>query len=187
MPTSRQRWGGRLPGAVANAVLEIMENSQIEVSYGEKKPLQKQRQVDDSECSCCNGNEPAKILNIHCHAFWNDLMWEKKTALCRITSLKHSHVAIVRYWRFEMFIFAQIRNGNLPTSVEKKIPGVSYMCCSVHAMYKNIFVIEFLFLLLLMRRILPEQHWGFAFNWHLEWNLRLLWAILSDPDHRSDI
>lgn len=51
--TSRQRSRDEveeLPEAVANILLEIMENCQTEVTNGEKKPLQKRWQCGDSEC-----------------------------------------------------------------------------------------------------------------------------------------
>lgn len=58
-PRSRNKEEG-LQKAMANFTLEIMK-SQPDFSVGEKKPLQKQQEFDDSECSCCNGNKPAKI------------------------------------------------------------------------------------------------------------------------------
>lgn len=70
----------------------------------EKRNLYSDRSIAAASVAVAAGINLTKF-RIYCHAFWNDLMWEKKRAFCRITSPTHSRVTIVCYWRFKMFSF----------------------------------------------------------------------------------
>lgn len=48
-------------------------------SHTERNPSEKSWQLDNSECSCCDGSKAAKIWNIHHRASWNGLTQEGQT------------------------------------------------------------------------------------------------------------
>lgn len=74
------------------------------------------RQSSDSDCCCFNGNKPASIENIHCHAFPGTTWCERRK---RIFYLLHN-IGQWKYCRFTIVFYrpfgniAKIRNGILP-------------------------------------------------------------------------
>lgn len=65
--------------AVANIMLQIMENYQTEVPNCKCKSIC--TQFDDSVCSHCSGNKPAEIYERRKHIFWSHNISQRKLFL----------------------------------------------------------------------------------------------------------
>lgn len=94
-----------------------MENSQTAVSPAAVT-------VDDSECSCGNGNNRAKLCSAHHHALWKDLTPEEKTHFVShdVTQLKGGHFAFVFYQHFHKSVMETLL---LSTRVGRQSKGVT--------------------------------------------------------------
>lgn len=110
--TSEQKWGR------ANRTLKM----ETEVSNERKKHLHKWWHFDD-ECSCCNGNKPAKSWGTSTAGILCKTQHEgRKPVSCHVTSLCGNevmsfcnHFAIVFYGHFKSKFFTQICVGNRTT------------------------------------------------------------------------
>lgn len=69
--------GRRLAEALGKISCSTRKNSRTE-----RNPSEKSWQLDNSECSCCDGSKAAKIWNIHHRASWNGLTQEGQTVCC---------------------------------------------------------------------------------------------------------
>lgn len=93
--------------AVANIMLQIMENYRTEVPNCKCKSIC--AQFDDSVCSRCNGNKPAEIYERRKHIFLSHNISQRKHnhfCNCILSTLQKYHLS-----------FAHICNGNPASGV----------------------------------------------------------------------